>query len=525
MTEVTAAQEGDTAQLGRGVDGWFSRHGGLTVLGVAGLSVIAVVLISLIWWDWVRSAEVSTSATLRNLGLLAAVLPTVTLAVWRNSVGNHQAASAQRQAEVALRGHLNERYRQGVELLASDSMMTRLGGIHALQNLALESPGEHSPQIVQLLCAFARHPPPDPAHVDPRHSSTPAPDEDEFDAASTSSRVREDVLTCIKAAANCVEKTMQELSELELRLDLRSADLQGYDLSQVNLRGAVLVGAQLQRSILRQANLSDADLSHASLEGANLADSRLERSRLDYTNFDQADLGQACLNDAQSEKGRWEGAQMVRAQLRGFKGSMVNMHSARPHYADLTGATLSSSDLRNTDFEYAKLIKAELTASQVSRAHFYGADFEGAHMAAIDGERASFSRAKLRNAVLSSAALIECRFENADLSSSRANDVHLTNSDLSRSDLTGTDLRKAWLHGCLLYEAQLDETVLTEAKMGAGGYAAPEYVDNPEGAAVQGLTQQQLDAALAAPEHPPELDGAVDAQTGEQLAWQGGEAN
>ena len=36
-----------------------------------------------------------------------------------------------------------------------------------------------------------------------------------------------------------------------------------------------------------------------------------------------------------------------------------------------------------------------------------------------------------------------------------------------------------------------------------------------------GLTQAQLDVARSAPENPPELEGVLDAKTGEQLVWRG----
>ena len=41
------------------------------------------------------------------------------------------------------------------------------------------------------------------------------------------------------------------------------------------------------------------------------------------------------------------------------------------------------------------------------------------------------------------------------------------------------------------------------------------------GRAAAGLTQAQLDSAIADPENPPKLEGVLDAETGEQLVWRG----
>ena len=37
----------------------------------------------------------------------------------------------------------------------------------------------------------------------------------------------------------------------------------------------------------------------------------------------------------------------------------------------------------------------------------------------------------------------------------------------------------------------------------------------------KGLTQAQLDEARSDPDNPPDLEGVLDAETGEQLVWQG----
>ena len=494
---------------------WFNEHGGRIVLLAVIASVITAIALGIAHWTWLTAGGASNATVVRNLTLAAAIPPSAVLALWRASV-------AQRQANTTRLGLNNERYQKGVELLASESMMIRIGGIHALQNLALESPREHSNQIVQLLCAFVRHPPSDRHWVDEQPAGASALGDSGPERSSGSRSIREDVLASIRAAANCAEKAAQAIPELKVQLDLRGVDLRGCDLSRLYFRGALLTNARLQRSDLQQANLSDANLSYAKLENADLTLSSLEGALLDHASFNGACLEQANLNRARSERGQWVRARLSHAQLRDFRGLLVDMSYSQPHYADLTRAKLRSSNLQHADFEKAILVHADLTASDAREARFYGAEFESAYLGGIDAHGAFFSHASFQNATLSSATLTDCVLSDANLNRTRANHIRLTKSVLERCELTRTDLRNAWFHGCMLRDARFDKTILTGAKMGASGLASQEFFGSPEEAAVQGLTQHQLDSSLAAAHFPPELDGAIDVETREPLVWRGG---
>ena len=78
-----------------------------------------------------------------------------------------------------------------------------------------------------------------------------------------------------------------------------------------------------------------------------------------------------------------------------------------------------------------------------------------------------------------------------------------------RMNLNEADLWKANLRGTELHEAFLATTNLSNADMRG----------------CIGLTQEQIDQAIAQKDHPPKLTGAVDANTGEPLVWRGGTPN
>ena len=121
----------------------------------------------------------SNSTTVRNIGFIIAGALALVFAVWRGVLAQRQARTAELQAETALRqtdaaqlqvessqrqteiaqqGLLNERYQKGAEMLGSEVLAVRLGGIYALQRLAEEHPGQYHVQIMELFCAYVRNP-------------------------------------------------------------------------------------------------------------------------------------------------------------------------------------------------------------------------------------------------------------------------------------------------------------------------------------------------------------------------------
>ena len=148
----------------------------------AAVFLVVGIVSSVIFWGWLHpkdSQTASNSESVRNLGILIGGVLAFVFALWRGWVAERQAATAQRQAETALqqagtaqrqaeiaqqqaataeRGLLNERYQRGTEMLGSDVLAVRLGGIYFLQRLAAEHPEEYHVQIMKSFCSFVRNP-------------------------------------------------------------------------------------------------------------------------------------------------------------------------------------------------------------------------------------------------------------------------------------------------------------------------------------------------------------------------------
>ena len=112
-------------------------------------SIAAIVVISTgvswAYWKVLHSNQDSVSTTARNLGLLTGGAIAILVAVWRSKV-------AESQSETAQNSLLNERYQTGAEMLGSDVLAVRLGGIYALQRIAREdNPEQYHVQIMNAV--------------------------------------------------------------------------------------------------------------------------------------------------------------------------------------------------------------------------------------------------------------------------------------------------------------------------------------------------------------------------------------
>ena len=277
---------------------------------------------AVLFWCWLSAGE-SGSTTIRNLGLVVAATIGLPLAIWRSKVAERQAATSQRQSETAQRSLLNERYQKGAEMLGSEVLPVRLGGIYALAELAREHPEDYHTKIMSLLCAFVRHPVEKPVEAAlPIYGLTPDAEfnsgqdqADDEEGTARPLRVREDVqeiMTVVyerskaqieieKEEKYCLNLSGSNLKDVSLisanlkstRLDVILAGV----LSGANLSGAIMIDSNLSGAIMIIADLSDANLSGANLSGANLKGAGLIGARLYGADLDGADLDGAHLKD------------------------------------------------------------------------------------------------------------------------------------------------------------------------------------------------------------------------------------
>lgn len=243
-------------------------------------------------------------------GIIAAVIVVGVALVssWRTQ----RIATAALQA--AQHGPMTERWIGAVKLLGStagssgqSSVEVRLGAVYSIEQIAKESSVYRAPAL-EMLAAFLRE-----------HAQI--------------GRTGLEPTTDIQAVLTVLGRSGHEGLDLRRAVlwgaDLEGTELVGANLFQARLRGARLVGARMQCARLEGADLSGADLSGADLRSANLVGADLSAAKLHGTDLRGADLSGVTLRDA---------------DLRG-----ASLVGATFGDADLTAAALDGVDLTGAD--------------------------------------------------------------------------------------------------------------------------------------------------------------------------------
>ena len=279
----------------RYVLGWAQKHPCWVLIPVFSIGMLVLFAWGVCaYWAWlveVPSGKESGSTIVRSLGLLLIALIALPLAIWRSFVAHRQSVTAQH-------GLLNERYQKGAEMLGSEALSVRLGGIYGLGRLAEQYTEEYHLQIMGLFCAYVRDLPADritetigPSIVSPVRIDQP------ISFTSPPPTIREDVqavITLIGERSNH-GRTLERSQFPKSIIDLSRAALAFADLKDANLTGARLYKADLSSARLVNANLSSTqlvgvDLNGASLRNADLSGAYLRLAKMDHTFLNDANL-------------------------------------------------------------------------------------------------------------------------------------------------------------------------------------------------------------------------------------------
>ncbi|MBA2694630.1 MAG: pentapeptide repeat-containing protein [Actinobacteria bacterium] len=182
------------------------------------------------------------------------------------------------QVGLSEQGQLTDRFSKAVEQLGNkDSLEVRLGGIYALERIALDSARDH-PTVMEVLSAYVRE------HA-PRTTCT---------SLALSAPPTTDVQAILTVIARRDENRDRDTLDLNNTClpgaSFGSTSLVGADLSRTDLSGANLIGANLNGANLGAANLGAADLGAADLGAADLRGAFFDVANLSYANLTGANL-------------------------------------------------------------------------------------------------------------------------------------------------------------------------------------------------------------------------------------------
>jgi Pentapeptide repeats (8 copies) len=200
-------------------------------------------------------------------------------------------------------GHITDRFTKAIEQLGKlngdqPSIEVRLGGIYALERIAIDSTRDHW-TIMEVLTAYVRQ----NASLDPDRPYTDG------------EKPRTDIQAILTVLGR--RKIGPNREHPGLRLDLSNSHLCGANLFSLNLQNAVMYKSNLQGASLQLANLQSASLQMANLQGANLNGANLQGASLTNANLQGASLYTTILQGADLQKANLQGAELEGAILQG----------------------------------------------------------------------------------------------------------------------------------------------------------------------------------------------------------------
>ena len=322
----------------------------------------------------------SGSTTIRNLGLLAAGILALGLAVWRGWAAHRQSKATETQSETADRELWNSRFVTGVNMLASEHQSVRMCGVFELQHLLADSPKPNRIQLTETLCAFVRQPVQEGNNVGRSKEeaetvlqgfSLPG---DRKQTPVTESNLETQLGSYLFGNPDPPWENSNQVPEssVEYPLKLRGADLDGLSLVNVNfafatLRNATILGTRIAWS----------DLSHAILRGANLSSPHVIEGRKWPRMLSDYNAGHDDVTLLLAANLRH--ANCIGTTFIGTNFGCSDLTHANLWQADFTKAVLDKTDLSDACLVDAKLIDAQLGGCKWTGAILGGTNVSGAN--------------------------------------------------------------------------------------------------------------------------------------------------
>ena len=260
-------------------------------------------------------------------------------------------------------------------------LVTRATAIDHLYGLIQERPSEAS-RIAAILSLYVREHTVQVGDKIPDAPPVPVPENATPDELLEWARG-------LKVARPDLQKAVQTLGRIrnipkvELEdnaIDLRGANLQAMDLSDLNfgkgqwqwaqMQGANLWRTQMQGTILTETQMQGAELSSAQMQGAILVSAQMQGATLAVAQMHGAELSGVQMQGAILSSAQMQGAHLSGAQMQGAELSFAQMQGAGLSDAQMQGANLSSAQMQGAERLSAQMQGADLSLAQIQGAAF-----------------------------------------------------------------------------------------------------------------------------------------------------------
>jgi uncharacterized protein YjbI with pentapeptide repeats len=430
-----------------------------------------------------------------------------------------------RQLEAVKEQQLTDRFAKAIDQLGSDKLDVRLGALHSLGRLAINSPVDRE-AVAALLEQY----------ISTRSPWHPAEDGESITSDVDDVYLFTDILLNSAATATPARKLLLRfrapdiqlaLGILGRRFDLNDAEEIYFQLQQVDLRYAIIrdghfsessfIGSHLEGCLadgthFERATLIGTILTKGYLAGAHMEDANLLGARLEYTVLENADLARSNCRGASMAKACLRHANFCEADFSGIPKAFIEELKKDPAFLELVrtiemGKNYGGADLSDTDLSESSLDRANLSGADLSGAKLVGASLRDADLTSANLSGADFSGANLTGAKLENVRSVGVSKEPGEKMDAEEgapvlfrkaimSQAKLSGAELNRADLEETQLNGADLRGSFLIKANLRHAVLLGADLGVKTENLALYSENSE------LT------ALATANFGARLDGA-----------------
>ena len=266
----------------------------------------------------------------------------------------------------------------------------------------------------------------------------------------------DDKIALLESSGSCVfcDLTQGNFKGSNLKgVDLRHAILIGANLSNNNLSLAILRNANLSGADLRGTNLTEADLSGANFKGADLSGVNLTKADLKNSYLARANLSNVSLDGVDFRNTDLTGANLNGVDLSNKDLTGANLSGVDLSNKDLTGTILTHSNLSEANLDGVDLRYTDLTGANLSGVDFSYKDLTGANLSGVD-----LSNKDLTGTILKDAKKIEINLKNPSNSNWPAlNEIQ--NLNVTRYDLSG-DVQYIATKKGFLFESKNNESRL-----------------------------------------------------------------
>lgn len=331
---------------------------------------------------------------IRNIGLVIAALIGFPMLIWRTSI-------ADRQASTAEASHVAETYTKAIEQLGAvndegyPKLELRLGALYSLEKIALSNEDYH-PQVMEVLCAYVR--------LNARLNSL------EHEKESMSVKAVDSPREDIQTAITIVGRRNVTFDPERASLNLSSVDLEG-------------------------ADFSNAQLNNVNFDGSHLANTKFINASIQHCSFVKVELGSSNLSLCNAVSSDFSSSSLIDSTLYGADISDSTLENTKLQSARLDQTRALRIKARSSDFSHAYIRDTDFSGSSLASGNFSDADAFSCQFIDVDINRANFSEANLNCSVFKNAKAHKAKFPEAELYTTAFEDMNFYGCDISAEDL------------------------------------------------------------------------------------------